>query len=95
MTVAQPSPDQLIVAGDCSATLQATYHGGTVTISSPQPAISDVERCGAGRKKISVDQWSGDVVNGTTPIIVPAQVFGAVSTADTPSAAFGRIRVLG
>ena len=92
VTLPQPSPNQLIVNSDGSATMQAIFRGGTVTMSSPA-AITQTLPCGKGKKKISAESWQADVVNGATPIRVPAQVFGGFSTADTPQALFGRIRV--
>ena len=71
--------------------MQATFRGGTATMSSTTPPMTAVERCGAGKEKVSIEQWSAPLVNGATPIRVPAQIFGAFSTADTPAAAFGRI----
>jgi hypothetical protein len=94
VSLPQPSPNQLVVNPDGSATMQATFHGGTVTMASSQPAITQTERCGKGKQKISVDSWSGDLTNGVEPIVLHAQVFGDFSTADTLTAAFGRIRVL-
>jgi hypothetical protein len=90
VSLPQPTPNQLIVNPDQSATMQATFRGGTATMTSPQPPLTTVERCGKGTK-VSIEQWSAPLVNGATPIRVPAQIFGAFSTADTPTAAFGRI----
>lgn len=94
VSLPQPTPNQLIIdQTDGSATMQATFRGGTVTMSSPDPAIAQILPCGKGKKKISAESWQGDVVNGATPIRIPAQVFGGFSTEDTPQAVFGRIRV--
>lgn len=94
VSLPQPIPNQLIVdQTDGSATMQATFRGGTVTMSSPNAAITQTLPCGKGKKKIIAESWQGDVVNGATPIRVPAQIFGGFSTEDTPQAVFGRITV--
>jgi hypothetical protein len=95
VSLPQPTPNQLIVdQTDGSATMQATFRGGTATMSSPDPAITQTLPCGKGKKQISVESWQGDVVNGTNPIRVPAQIFGGFSTEDTPTAVFGRITLM-
>ncbi len=94
VTLPQATPNHLIVDHtDGSAQLQASFRGGTVTMSSPDPAIKQTTRCGKGTKKITTESWQGPVVNGTDPIRVPAQIYGGFSTEDTPQAVFGRIRV--
>ncbi len=90
------TPNQLIVAGDGSATMQASLHGGTATLSSPSPAITSTQPCRAGRKKgkLSVEDWSGAVfTNGPVPIHVPAQIFGGFSMPDGSPADFARLHV--
>jgi hypothetical protein len=90
----QSSPNQLIVnTTDGSATLQATFRGGTATLSAPQPATTQVLRCATGKKKISVDFWPAGFADGATPIRLPAQIFGAVSLQDNPAGAIYRITV--
>ena len=90
----QKTPNQLIVNPDGSATMQATFRGGTATLTAPAPANSQTERCGSGRKKVHVDFWNASFANGPTPIRLPSQVFGAVAIADTPAGAIYRIRVI-
>jgi hypothetical protein len=90
----QTSPNQLIVnTTDGSAMLQATFRGATATLTAPQPATTQVERCPSGQR-ISVDFWPASFANGVTPIRIPAQVFGAVSLQDNPAGAIYRITLL-
>lgn len=90
----QKAPNQLIVATDHSATLQATFRGGTATLSGAPPPQKATQPCGkAGKKKVSVEFWSADFANGATPILLPAQVFGDISLADSPAGAIYRIRL--
>ncbi|MGC4112448.1 MAG: hypothetical protein QM747_18905 [Nocardioides sp.] len=93
LTLPQPTPNQLVVGGDGSATMQATFRGGTATLTAPNPALTQVERCGSGAKRISVESWSADYANGSTPIRLPARVFGAISIEDTPAGTFARVTV--
>jgi hypothetical protein len=90
------TPNQLIVAGDGSATMQGTFRGGTATLTSPNPPVTSIVKCRSGDRtgKVKVDDWSGaEFVNGAVPIHVPAQIFGGFSMADASPADFARIRV--
>jgi hypothetical protein len=77
VSLPQATPNQLVVNTDGSATMQATFRKGTATLTAPQPAITSLERCGAGRRKVAVESWSADFVNGPRPILVPAQTAAA------------------
>jgi hypothetical protein len=90
------TPNQLIVAGDGSATMQTSLHGGTATLTSANPAITSTQPCRDGRKKgkLTVDDWPGAVfTNGPVPIHVPAQIFGGFSMPDGSPADFARLHV--
>jgi hypothetical protein len=90
VSLPQPSANQL-VAVPGSATMQARFRGGTVTMSSTQPAIKQTGRCGKGKKTITVRYWDSDLTNGAQPIVVPARIFGDFSTTDTTMGVFGRV----
>jgi hypothetical protein len=94
VTLTQPSPNQLVVNGDGTATMQATFRGGTVTMTADQPGTTVHHApCGHGHQKITLESWQSVLTNGASPIVLPAQVFGDFSTADLTSAAFGTIKV--
>jgi hypothetical protein len=94
VTLPDSSSNQLIVNSDGSATMQATFRGGTATLTAPQPASTDVAPCGNGTRNVSVEFWSASFANGPTPIHVPAQIFGGFSASDTPAAGFARVTLL-
>ena len=74
--------------------MQTRFRGGTATLTAPQPASMDTAPCGTGGRKVSVEFWSAGFANGSTPIHVPAQIFGGFTASDTPSAGFSRVTLL-
>lgn len=92
VSLPQPSPNQLVTGNPTK--MQARFRGGTLTMSSDQPPIPETDPCGAGsKKKISVKYWEGSIEAAPTPIRIPAQIFGAFSTADIATALFATVRV--
>jgi hypothetical protein len=78
-----------------SVTMAAAFGQGTATMTSDVPESTVVQKCTTGTKKISVEFWPGTYTNGTPPLSVPEQVFGALSVPDGSAAGLYRITLMG